>query len=1027
MHTEKNKNRPKHSDQLIRKGLTTAIAAIVAGTTMPAYSQDENADLEEITVTGTRIRQTSGFTTPVPVTSVTTDELFDLAPGSTVAEQLDALPQFFGNQTLENSNVTLTSQSGTSSLNLRNLSGNRTLVLIDGYRVVPSSKEGTVHVDFFPTALVRSVDVVTGGASAAYGADAVGGVTNFVIDRQFEGFKFSAGSGITEVGDGSRYNLSVAGGHQFGDRLNVIGSYDRVYVDQFNREAHEVPQMKRVGWVTNPAWRSSDPPGTNPQRLTLPNVASTAHSPYGLINGTGTALDWHRFTADGTDIVPFSLGDISHSSGRGSTQSFSGGPDAEIFSRSWGGGVSSPEAETDSIFLGLEYQLTDSFSVFSQGIWGRTISSEVQVRGAAWLFSSLYAPTIYIDNAFLPENVRQFMMDNDLDSFRLHKNGAMLGERNLGYGYGFEKEFTTTSLSAGFDWDLPFRDWHVRGVFQSGETERFNTFHGKWRMDRAYLAMDAVRHPETGAIVCRVQLFNPTPAELAASPAVQGRISSRSTNGAVNPGDPGAIPLASPIGLDNTVRDCVPLNILGDGNISQEALVYAHGGPKYGIGNVEQDFAELLLTGELHEGWGYGPVGFAAGLTWRDQSFSDYAEPYDVDSLGPPLNDPALGIQGIPIGYTGGSANLHYISTLPTLGGDASVWEWFAEVDIPIWEGTMGNQDQRFSFDAAFRQSDYDRSGKIESWKIGLDYQFLTDLRFRYTLSTDVREPTFSELFDAQPTLGTILDPRYNDQLFEITIERGGNPNLSPEEAETVTAGIIWTPSNFLNGLRASVDYYDVEIDGSVGLYGIQRIADECFDNNLLCDQVIQSSGGIVTKIFDVYQNVAQATVTGVDLELAYTFEPDFFGNQAETFTLRGLAGYLLERSDTPLDGSARDVVGGMGSPEMTAVVTANYGLGPWSFQMQGRHTDSTLRNINWVEGIDVDDNTLPSITWWNARIGYSGETSNGGNWRVGLNIQNVFDKAPIIVPSISTRGAAQSLAGDTYGRRYNLNVNYSF
>lgn len=1019
--------RTYQSNRLLLTALATAIASIVAGASSGAFAQAQvnGQELEEISVTGSRIKQSSGFTTPVPVTAVSPLELFDLAPSSSVAAQLEALPQFFNNQTMENQNVSLTSTSGSSSLNLRNLSGNRTLVLFDGYRVVPSSKEGTVHVDFFPTALVRSVDVVTGGASAAYGADAIGGVTNFVLDRQFQGFKFSAGTGMNEAGDGERYNVSFAGGRQFGDRLNVIASYDRMYVDEFSREASEVPKQQRVGWVTNPAWT----PGNTkvPQRITMPNVGSTAYSVYGLIKGTNTPLDWMRFSPDGKYLVPFSLGSVSHTGGTGSTESMAGGPDAEIGNISWGGGVDSPEAETDSTFIGLEYQVAERFSVFAQGMWGRTVNNDIQERGAAWLFSNTMAPTVYRENAYLPDSVRQIMVANNLTSFRLHKNGALLGSPDLGQGFGFEKRFTTTSVSAGFDWDLPFRDWTVRGVYQTGETERFNTFEGKWRMDRAFLAMDAVRDPATGAIVCRVQLSNPTPAQLAASTAVQGRLSPLSAQGAVKLSDPGAIQLKSPIGLDNTVRDCVPFNIMGAGQMSQAAMDYVHT-PKYGIGNVEQDFAEMLLTGELHEGWGAGPIGFAAGLTWREQSFSDHAEPTEVVELGPPLNDPALGIRGIPSGYTGGSANLHYISTLPRLSGDAGVWEWFAETNIPVWEGTIAGQEQALSVDAAFRQSDYDRSGAVDSWKVGIDYQFLNDLRLRYTLSTDVREPTFSELYDAQPTLGSILDARFNNTRAEITIERGGNPNLAPEEAETVTVGVVWTPTNnLLDGLRASLDYFDVEIDGAVGLYGIQRIADECFIKKLLCDQVRLSAAGEVTKIFDVYQNVAQATVTGVDGELAYSFEPDFFSVESESFDLRALAGYVIERTDTALGGSAVDTVGSRATPALTAVATATYGFGSWSVQMQGRFTDSTQINTTWVEGVDVDKNTLPSITWWNARIGYKGETSNGSNWGVALNIQNVFDKQPIIVPSVSTRGATQGLDGDLFGRRYNLNVNYSF
>src|SRR5690606_3126565 len=115
---------------------------------------------------------------------------------------LDVLPQFFGNVSSQSSTGALNFGSGSSRLNLRNLGSQRTLVLFDGSRVVPTNTSSSVDIDAFPTALVRSVDVVTGGASAAYGADALGGVVNFILDREFEGFKVQAGTGVTEWGDG---------------------------------------------------------------------------------------------------------------------------------------------------------------------------------------------------------------------------------------------------------------------------------------------------------------------------------------------------------------------------------------------------------------------------------------------------------------------------------------------------------------------------------------------------------------------------------------------------------------------------------------------------------------------------------------------------------------------------------------------------------------------------------------------------------------------------------------------------------
>ncbi|MDY6982353.1 MAG: TonB-dependent receptor plug domain-containing protein, partial [Pseudomonadota bacterium] len=191
-----------------RKVLVTAIATITSLACLPGMTlAADAASLEEITVTGSRVRLTSGMEAPTPVTSVTVTELFQQEPGSTISQQLDRLPQFFNNgspQRGDGGNPSVGS-GGPGALNIRNLNSastgagiSRTLTLLDGARVVPTDKRGTVNIDMFPTALMRSVDVVTGGASAAYGADALGGVVNFVLDREFEGLKISGGTGMHE-------------------------------------------------------------------------------------------------------------------------------------------------------------------------------------------------------------------------------------------------------------------------------------------------------------------------------------------------------------------------------------------------------------------------------------------------------------------------------------------------------------------------------------------------------------------------------------------------------------------------------------------------------------------------------------------------------------------------------------------------------------------------------------------------------------------------------------------------------------
>ncbi|HEY8521710.1 MAG TPA: TonB-dependent receptor, partial [Gammaproteobacteria bacterium] len=145
-------------------------------------------EMEEVVVTGTRIQRETGFTTPTPVTTITPVELAAYAPGGTLAEALNKLPQFFGTETAQRGGHPQYS-GGRSTLDMRGMGAQRTLVLIDGARTVPVDSSSRVNIDFIPSGLIERVDVVTGGASAAYGADALAGVTNFILDRDFEGFR----------------------------------------------------------------------------------------------------------------------------------------------------------------------------------------------------------------------------------------------------------------------------------------------------------------------------------------------------------------------------------------------------------------------------------------------------------------------------------------------------------------------------------------------------------------------------------------------------------------------------------------------------------------------------------------------------------------------------------------------------------------------------------------------------------------------------------------------------------------------
>ncbi|MDR0780104.1 MAG: TonB-dependent receptor [Pseudomonadales bacterium] len=1030
------------SENKTRKNLlAAAIAGLFSGAAEHALAQEAASaqGLEEITVTGSRIRNTSGFETPTPVTSITPSELKSFEPGNTVSQQLNALPQFFNNRTSQQSadGSRFSPAANTYTfLNLRSLGGNRTLVLLDGHRLQPSDKAGTVNPDLLPNALMRSVDVVTGGASAAYGADAVGGVVNFILDREFEGLKLEASTGQHEGGVGQQWQVGVAAGLSFmAGRLHVVGSFDNLQIDQIRGDRSSISSFRRWGWVRNPDWTPTAPLGV-PQRLTFPDVVSTLSSPTGLITAPGTPLNRMQFSLDGSGIVPFVNGSVTSLPGQqGGTNSTTGGPEAALAYDTFDNSPSASAVVVRSSFLGVKYEFSERLSFTLDGRAGRTESNNHSVRGGFELespWNMLIAP----DNAFLPAQVRDLMLANNIRELNVSKLGSWVDRPEVGSNTITENVLTQWQVSTGFEYKLPGVEWTLEGHYQTGESKRNPEGINVIREDRLYLAMDAVRDPGSGKIVCRVQLYNPTVEQLRA--AVAGRSSGIPLDPTKPPGVPGNTkPLESPIGLDNTIAACVPLNPLGSGNMSREALDYVTS-YKGADGIVTQNFAELLLSGELYP-LPAGMLSFAAGLTWREQSFYDFPvtnSGIGVDGkivttadLGPPINAPELGIRGIPAGIETGSPNLHLFSTVPNIAGDTSVTEWFGELQVPVWEWRGG---QRIDTNLAFRRSNYVRSGVSDSWKIGIESRLHQDWRLRLTRSRDVREPTFQELFDAQGGGSAVNDPFFNNASIQTNTLSGGDPNLAPEIGDTSTAGLIWQPSfmTALEGLQVALDWYDIKIADRVDTLTAQRILDECYRNSLFCDRITRDSATQqLVNVRQSYMNLSQAAVSGTDLEISWRHAVSFFGGAAENIGLRWLGAYLDESSTTPFGGTPRNIAGQVGTPRYTHVLTANYGIGAYSFQLQNRFVDSTLLNVDWVEGRDVDINSVASMSWWNASVGYRGETRGGAAWSVNLNIQNLLNDEPPVVPNFSTRGGSQSFPAsyDVFGRRYNLSLNYSF
>lgn len=955
--------------------LSIAIAAAVAG---QVWAQSEPA-LEEITVTGSRIQRT-GMTTPTPVTSMEVEQLEAMAPGNLI-DAFDQIPQFLNNESPQTQG-NYAGAAGASNLNLRGIGTNRTLVLLDGRRMVASNRSGAVDINLFPAAMIQRAEVVTGGASAAYGTDAVAGVTNFMLNTRFTGIDAHIQGGASEDGHNENGEVSLSFGTEVGDAGHFIGS-----IEHYKHNGLDYPDFDWYqGWglVTNPQFTAT---GQGPRQLVAPQVVSTTYTHGGLINAPGTAIDRLMFLPDGS-TAPFILSSLSAIGGTG-TQSIApeygggSGDNAQLDRRNEGGVM--PDNERINTFAYYEHELSADLKVYIQGIAAR---NKTNAPGVSPVMHSSWAGRIYSGNAFLPQNVQDVMDAEGLDSFvfqRQHHTSDLARSR-------MATTNTTKSVTVGFEKEINdgfFGGWVVNGYYQYGNNENEVRLIDYPRTDRLYQAMDAVRDPATGEIVCYATLV----------------------------GNP-------------DYADCVPINLFGTGNVSQAGLNYVLGPDKLIVEDLRQRFVDISASGELWEGWGAGPISGAVGFSWREDSIAKTIGPDDLATKTTPGNNPALGIRGIPATIAN-NATIWMFSSVQPYTGDYNVKEYFAEALVPLVADVTGIQ--QLDLNLAARWADYSGSGGIWAWKAGLDWQVYDDLRLRGTVSRDIRAANLSERLDRQGQGASGDDPEFNNENYGFSQVQGGNPNVAPEEADTVTVGFVYQPS-YVPGLSVAIDYYDIEITGAIGLLGTQRIIDDCFAGSAqMCSQIERDPvTNRIIRVANIYQNIAKANVNGVDLEATYRTDVNWLGNNAESISVRALASWLGENSTTnpgaPTVDRAGDV-GTSGLPEWRGILSVSYNNGPLSTYLQGRYIGSGLRNSTWVQGVDIDDNTIDSVWYTDLRLSYD-LPSRQGDFEVFAHIANLFDRNPPVVAGYNSfTGVSQvnQRVHDLFGRSYTVGVNYRY
>jgi iron complex outermembrane recepter protein len=1014
------------NSKIRRFELQSVAAAIVIASGVPDVVRGQEsragaAPLEEITVTGSRIAGSSGMNAPTPVTAVSSVELSQMSPGSMI-DALGQLPQFSGNIAPEQ--IVGGQNSGGANVNLRGAGVNRTLVLLDGRRVVSSNRFGAVDVNMFPEALLQGIETVTGGASASYGTDAVAGVVNFRLDTDFEGFKTHVQGGQTSRDDGENWEASAAFGQGFfDDRLHVIGSFGKYQQDSIGSSAslRDRPYFNQAARVTNP-----DPNG--PREILRPYVSPTNFTNGGVIvEPTFPALNRLEFLPDGTvRPLPFSgVGNLNSGCQcyAEPTQTFGVDGDTEI----------APEYRRTNAFLYADYDVSDSVNVFAQGIYGNTRNSD---RRESVALLSVWQARIYADNPYLPANVRQ-LMATTLPANRQYFGFGVFARNAPDTPLGESRQITDndmTSATLGFaaDFGGGLEGWHLDGYYQYGENvQDFITQNGI-RVDRLPMALDAVVDA-SGRTVCRVSL-----------------------------------PQYDPTGI---FRDCAPVNLFGGvHNVSPQAAAWIRDDGKIARQWTDQHVAELVLNGELWEGFGAGPIAAAFGASYRKDSLEQRT--LDPSDEFPALPDGTLlsslgiapaslrgvvpegenggvagyngipGLRFVPTGFKGDANSSSVLfSSLRETSGSYDVKEVFTEFSIPLLRDAAWAQ--RLDINTAGRWAEYSGSGSIWAWKVGANWEISDQVRLRATQSRDVRAATLQERFDQTRGGVNVQDPANGNVTVTTASFSGGNPTVSPEQADTVTFGAVFRPA-FLAGLSVSADWYFIDIDDAIGQLLAQEVVSGCSNGDqTLCQYVVRRDNlpnGVIERVENLFINLANQRISGIDLEIDYRRDIDLIGGGPEALAWRFYATWLDENSIKNKGARRDERVGQIGViaqflslPEYKVTTNLSYSNGPMTLFLQGRWIDGGTLDRLRVESTQnitdsIEDNTIPSTFYTDLHLSYTRGASD--NLELYVNVTNLFDREPVHVPAIVGRAGTMEFNAaiyDTIGRRYVLGLNYQF
>ncbi|MBC7504759.1 MAG: TonB-dependent receptor, partial [Sandarakinorhabdus sp.] len=865
-----------------RLALVTTFLTPVAAMAQTAISLPTSAATTEapedaaIIVTGSRI-SAAGYTAPTPVT-VVGEEIILRDARATIGDSIRELPAVGASASPNNTSGAgniVAGVTGLDTVNLRNLGVTRTLVLFDGQRVVQSNVTGQIDIGTIPTALVQRIDVVTAGASAAWGSDAVSGVVNLILNKKFEGIKASIEAGDTSAFDRFNYRAQLALGTSFNDgkgRAIIAGNFfdapSNVFANQRNWNTY-------TQLVNNPNYNATN---SEPRFIHAANVNLSGAATGGLIvNGCKLAISAAGTCPTGGAVVPGALFNQQFTGANGALVGF---PTSNV-SGQVASNADTLQASlnnlairyrTGSVFGLFSYELADWLKISVQGNYGTTFSRNNSVP---FIRIGAQAPLIRLDNPYLPDAVRTQMVAQGLTAINVgttninNATADTLSYDNFAANsIGVPVATTDRKLKRAvlsLDGDLG-GGWSYNAYFQRGEVTVFQTTESNAIVGNFTKAVDAVRNA-AGAIVCRIN----------------------------------AVTVVDPA--------CQPLNILGQGVASQAAIRYINvaQGQNFQRQRLEQNVGAVSAQGTLPFGLAAGHIALAFGAEARSEK-------------GTITNDP------------GAQARIYSVANFPSFKGKYNVKEAFAEIDVPlIKDGFI----DALNFNGAMRVTDYSTSGSVTTWKLGATADINTAIRLRGTVSRDIRAPNLNELFSTGlSTLSSAISPGTGTNVSIFTFA-SGNANLQPEVAKTYSAGIVLRPAPRFN---VSVDYYNINLHDAIVSVGSAEVLSRCnAGETVFCSQLvfagpIGSNGKpLLSQINTFPENIASLKTSGIDYQADYTF-PLF---STGSLQLRLLGNYIINLQQQQLGNTynlagaiGSDNPGGTGFPKARATFSTTYNDG---------------------------------------------------------------------------------------------------